>query len=364
MAVLHGSLGVSCGEYPAAVASILASTLPWTLVLVGVATVISFALGTLLGILAARRRGGLLDSLLPGMTFFQAVPYFFLALLLIDLFGVHLGWLPRSGGSALGVTQGRSWPFVQSAIDLAVLPALTFVLASLAGWMVARRNVMTTTIGEEHVLAGQANGLPGRRVVMTYAAGNAILASIASFANALGFVISGVLIVEHVFSYPGIGYLRYNAVGNEEYPLRQGSVLVIALAVLAANLPADVAYLVLDPRTRRRAAYRWSRSSRSRPPTLASAPARRRLPGAGLSLKARVGGGIVALFVLAAIVGPFFAPYDPSATSAAILQGPSAAHLLGTTSSGQDVLASCWWAPVPSSSLASSPVRWPWRCRR
>ncbi len=253
--VLHGNLGVSYGEYPATVASILAATLPWTLILVGVATVISFALGTLLGILAAWRRGGLLDSLLPGMTFFQAAPYFFLALLLIDLFGVHLGWLPTGGGSALGVTQGWNWPFVQSAIDHAVLPALTIVLTSLAGWMVSMRNVMTTTIGEEYVLAGQAKGLPGRRVVMAYAARNAILPNIASFANALGFVISGVLIMEYVFSYPGIGYLLYNAVGNEDYPLMQGIFLVIALAVLAANLLADVAYLVLDPRTRRRAVH-------------------------------------------------------------------------------------------------------------
>lgn len=253
--VVHGNLGVSYGEFPATVSSILASTLPWTLVLVGVATVISFALGTLLGILAAWRRGGLLDALLPGMTFFQAAPYFFLALLLIDLFGIHLGWLPTGGGASLGLVQGWNWPFVTSAVVHAILPALTIVLTSLAGWMVSMRNVMTTTIGEEYVLAGQAKGLSSRRVVMTYAARNAILPNIASFANALGFVISGVLIMEYVFSYPGIGYLLYNAVGNEDYPLMQGIFLVIALAVLAANLLADLAYLVLDPRTRRRAAH-------------------------------------------------------------------------------------------------------------
>jgi len=251
----HGNLGTSVNLYPAKVSSVLASTIPWTLALVGTATVISFALGTLLGILAAWRRGGWLDQTLPAFTFLQATPYFFLALLAIELFSLTWRVFPIGEGFTLGLVPGWNWAFIGSAIWHSILPALTIVATSMAGWMLQMRNVMITTIGEDYVLAAQAKGLSSRRVVFTYAARNAILPNIAGFALAIGFVVAGALVMEIVFSYPGVGLTLYNAVTSDDYPLTQGIFLVISFAVLGACLISDVIYVLLDPRTRTRAAY-------------------------------------------------------------------------------------------------------------
>ncbi|HUY59900.1 MAG TPA: ABC transporter permease [Solirubrobacteraceae bacterium] len=253
--LVHLNLGTSVSLYPDKVTSVLASTVPWTLALVGTATIISFALGTLLGILAAWRRGGWLDQSLPAFTFLQATPYFFLALVVIQFFAVDLHAFPISGGYSLGLQPGWNWSFIGSAIDHALLPALTIIATSMAGWMLQMRNVTITTIGEDYVLAAQAKGLSSRRVIFTYAARNAILPNIAGFALAIGFVVAGALVMEIVFSYPGVGFTLYNAVQANDYPLTQGIFLVISFAVLFACMIADLVYVLADPRTRTRQAY-------------------------------------------------------------------------------------------------------------
>ena len=253
--LLHGNLGTSVSYSPASVTSVLAKTIPWTLALVGTATIISFALGTLLGILAAWRRGGWLDRALPAFTFLQATPYFFLALLAIELFSLTWHVFPFAQGFTLGLVPGWNWAFIGSAVYHSILPALTIIATSMAGWMLQMRNVMITTIGEDYVLAAQAKGLSSRRVIFTYAARNAILPNIAGFALAIGFVVAGALVMEIVFSYPGVGLTLYNAVTSDDYALTQGIFLVISFAVLLACLIADAIYVLADPRTRARAAY-------------------------------------------------------------------------------------------------------------
>ncbi len=253
--LLHGNLGLSITEYPAKVTTILGQTLPWTLILVGTATIISFTLGTLLGIVAAWRRGGWLDRALPGFTFLQATPFFFLALVLIQLFALKWQLFPFGQGYSLGLSPGWNWAFVSSAIWHSILPALTIVLTSMGGWMLQMRNVMITTISDDYILVAQAKGLPARRVMFTYAARNAILPNIAGFALSLGFVVAGALVMEIVFSYPGVGLTLYNAVTSDDYPLLQGIFLVISLSVLLACLIADVIYVLADPRARTGAAY-------------------------------------------------------------------------------------------------------------
>jgi peptide/nickel transport system permease protein len=157
-----------------------------------------------------------------------------------------------NGGVDQGIVPGWDWTFIANALRHAALPAITIVLSSVAGWIVSMRNMMVTTMDEDYVLVAQAKGLSNRRVI-TYAARNAILPSIASFSLALSFVVAGALLTEIVFSYPGIGYTLLNAVQDEDFPLLQGIFLVITFAVLAANLLADVAYAFLDPRTRKEA---------------------------------------------------------------------------------------------------------------
>jgi peptide/nickel transport system permease protein len=250
--VAHFNFGISVSQYPASVSSLLAQTIPWTLMLVGTATVIAFALGTGLGILAAWRHGGWVDRALPGLMFVQAIPYFFLALILLEVFAVRLHLFPIGQGYAEGAVPGWNWPFISSAVYHSILPAFTIVITSVAGWMLQMRNVMVTTIGEEYVLAGQAKGLPGRRVVLSYAARNAFLPQLQGFGLALGFVVSGALIMEIVFSYPGIGLLLLSAVSSNDYPLMQAIFLVITFAVLLANLIVDVVIVAVDPRARSR----------------------------------------------------------------------------------------------------------------
>jgi peptide/nickel transport system permease protein len=252
----HFNLGTSVSEYPAQVSTLLAQTLPWTITLVGTATVIAFLIGTALGIAAGWRHGGSLDRVLPGLMFLQAIPYFFFALILLELFAVEVHVFPIAQGYSQGLVPGWHWDFIGSAIYHSLLPALTIVLTSIAGWMLQMRNVMITTTDEDYVIAAQAKGLPNHRVVLTYAARNAILPQLQGFGLALGFVVSGALVMEIVFSYPGIGLLLVNSVTSNDYPLTQGIFLVITFAVLLANLIVDLIIVFVDPRTRARGAAR------------------------------------------------------------------------------------------------------------
>jgi peptide/nickel transport system permease protein len=149
-----------------------------------------------------------------------------------------------------------NWPFISNALDYSFLPALTIVLTSVAGWMLQMRNVMVTTVGEDYVVAAQAKGLSDRRVIFTYAARNALLPQLQGFGMALGFVVSGALVMEIVFSYPGIGLLLVNAVQSSDFPLMQAIFLLITFAVLIANLVIDLVLVVFDPRVRAREAAR------------------------------------------------------------------------------------------------------------
>ena len=250
--LIHGNLGISTSDGMVPVTSVIRGALPWTLGLVGTATVLSFVLGTLLGVLIAWRRGTWLDNLLPATTFFQAAPYFFLAFLAIDFFAIRLGWFPSEGARNGLDFPALKWTYVGDVLDHAALPALTIVIASAAGWIVGMRNVMVTTMDEDYVLIAQAKGLPKRRVIW-YAARNAILPSVSGFSLAVGFVVSGALLTEIVFSYPGLGFILLSAVQDADYALLQGVFLVITMAVLVANLAADFVYVFLDPRTRQEA---------------------------------------------------------------------------------------------------------------
>jgi peptide/nickel transport system permease protein len=212
--------------------------------------------GTGLGIVAGWRHGGRLDRVLPGLMFLQAIPYFFFALILLELFAAKLHVFPLGQGYAEGLVPGWHWDFIGSAIYHSLLPALTIVLTSIAGWMLQMRNVMITTVGEDYVIAAQAKGLHNRRVIFTYAARNAILPQLQGFGLALAFVVSGALIMEIVFSYPGIGELLLTAVTSNDYPLMQAIFLVITFAVLLANIIVDVIIVLSDPRARAREATR------------------------------------------------------------------------------------------------------------
>ena len=249
----HLRLGLSISEFPTPVATEISQSIYWTLILVGTATVLSFALGIALGTLAGWKRGSRLDSVIPATTLLTAMPYFFLALLMLYFFaGNVLHILPQGQGYDTNseLTPGWSLAFIASAVQHAILPALTIILSSVGGWLLGMRNMMVSTLSDDYVVAAEAKGLRPSRIMIGYAARNAVLPSVSGFAISLGFVVSGAIAMEYVFSYPGIGDKLVQAVTNDDYPLMQGIFLVITFAVLGANLAVDLLLGVIDPRTR------------------------------------------------------------------------------------------------------------------
>jgi len=249
--VLRGDLGVSVAYFPARVSDVIGTGLLWSVALAGSAVIVSFVVGSMLGVLSAWRRRGWLDSWLPStLVFLGAFPYFWLAMVALYVLGFTLGWFPLGHAYGDDLTPGFTWEFIVDVLRHAVLPVGTVVLVTLGGWMLSMRNSMIAVLGSDYVNLARAKGLSPSRVMMRYAARNALLPSVTGFGMALGFVLGGSLLTEIVFSYPGQGYLLVQAVRNQDYALMQGIFLVITLAVLGANWLVDVVYLWLDPRTR------------------------------------------------------------------------------------------------------------------
>ena len=248
-----GNLGLSVSFFPATVSSIIAQTLPWTIGLIGLATIISFVVGIGLGTVAGWKRGSWLDNLIPVTTMFQSVPYFWLALILLFAFGSVWSIFPLNGGyDVYNAMPGWNAAFLGSVVYYGTLPALTIIISSFGGWMLGMRNMMVSTLSEDYMVTAEAKGLSPGRIMRRYAARNAILPSISGFAISLGFVVAGSIVTEAVFSYPGIGSALLQAVSSNDYALMQGIFLVITLSVLGANLLVDLLYSVIDPRTRAR----------------------------------------------------------------------------------------------------------------
>jgi peptide/nickel transport system permease protein len=243
------SIGSALGE---PITKIVGQALPWTLGLVGVATVLAFVAGSVIGVLAGWRRGGALDSILPSVfVVTSALPYFWVGLLLILFFSVWTGgWLPSDFNYDSSVQPGFTPEFILDVLRHAILPGLTIFITAVGGWVLTMRNNMISTLAEDYIRMGRAKGLTNRKIMYQYAARNAFLPNLSGFAMSLGFVISGAILVEYVFNYPGLGYLLYNAVQNTDYPLMQVLFMLFTVAVLVSVLLCDFATAWLDPRAR------------------------------------------------------------------------------------------------------------------
>ena len=249
----HGNLGISISYFPLPVGTVIMRALPWSLGLVGISTILGFVIGTAIGAVAAWRRGGLLDSVLPPVfVVISAFPYFWIGLLSIWFFALTLGWFPILGGYNETASVSWSLPFILDILDHAVLPAFTILIVSIGGWILTMRNNMITVVAEDYVKMARAKGLKPRRILWQYAGRNAMLPNLTGFAMSLGFVISGAILVEYVFNYPGVGFMLLQAVESEDYPLMQALFLLITVAVLVAIFLSDIATAILDPRTRSR----------------------------------------------------------------------------------------------------------------
>jgi peptide/nickel transport system permease protein len=249
--IFTGNFGTSLFFFPSPVSQVVRSAIFWTLGLVGVTTILAFALGTGIGILAAWRRGGLTDSIAPPLLVItSAIPYFWVGMMFILIFGLKLRWLPWAGGMDITDTPAWTASYIGDVAEHAILPALALLITTIGTWTLTMRNNMVTTLAEDYVRMARAKGLRPHRVMLNYAARNAILPNLTGFAMSLGFVVGGAILIEYVFNYPGVGYMLLQAVQNEDYPLMQALFLLITVAVLVAILLADIATAISDPRTR------------------------------------------------------------------------------------------------------------------
>jgi peptide/nickel transport system permease protein len=249
--IAHFDFGISTSNYPAPVSDVVGRTLPYSIFLVGVAFLLAFIIGTAVGMVAAWRRGGVFDSVLvPTFMALGAFPAFFTALLGLYFFGLKWHWFPIQHAYDNGLSPGFNWTFLSSALRHAELPILVVVVAYAGGWVLNMRTVMINTIGEDYVTMAHAKGLRDRRVMTRYAGRNAILPPLNGFAALFASAVGGLVFVEYIFSYPGVGFTLQQAVLGNDYALSQGILVVLSACVIFANLIMDLLNLVLDPRLR------------------------------------------------------------------------------------------------------------------
>ena len=249
--IAHFDFGISTSNYPTRVSEVVGRTLPYSIFLVGVAFIVAFVLGTAIGMVAAWRRGRAVDNVVvPVFMALSALPAFFTALIGLYFLGLKLHWFPIQHAYDSGITPGFNWTFVSNAFRHAQLPILVIIAAFTGGWVLNMRTVMINTIAEDYVTMAHAKGLRDRRVMTRYAGRNAVLPPINGFAAQFAGAVGGLVFIEYVFSYPGVGYTLQQAVLGNDYPLAQAILVVLCVAVILANLVMDVLNLVLDPRLR------------------------------------------------------------------------------------------------------------------
>jgi peptide/nickel transport system permease protein len=247
--VSHLDFGYSIADYPATVIVLILHALPWTIGLLLVSTLLAFAIGTFLGALIAWPRSPrVLQYFVGPLLTLSAIPYYLLGLVLVYALAVTAQVFPLSGGYTVGTIPSLTPEFVLDVLRHSVLPSLSIILAAIGFWSLGMRGMMVTTEGEDYMTMAEAKGLPGRLIFLRYGVRNAILPQVTALAIALGHVVSGSVIVEVVFGYPGIGSLLYKAITGSDYFLIYGVVFIVIVAISTATMLVDLLYPMLDPR--------------------------------------------------------------------------------------------------------------------
>ncbi|HLZ26591.1 MAG TPA: ABC transporter permease [Chloroflexota bacterium] len=253
--VLRLDFGYSLSQYPVHVITLIEAALPWTIGLLLASTFLAFGIGTLLGaVIGWTRSPRALRFLVLPLLVFSSIPYYLLGLVLVYALAVTHPFFPLSGGYSVSAIPSLSLPFVLDIVHHALLPAFSIVLAGMGFWGLGMRGMMVTTEGEDYMLFAEAKGLKGIRILLRYAVRNAILPQFTSLAIALGHIVSGSVIVEVVFAFPGIGSLLVKAISGSDFFLIYGIVFIIILAISVATLLIDLVYPLIDPRIAYRSA--------------------------------------------------------------------------------------------------------------
>jgi peptide/nickel transport system permease protein len=249
--IFKGDLGVSYSQFPTPVTQVIATGMRWTLLLGLTSLIITVIIGHLIGILGAWYRRSTFDIIMPPLfNFIGAFPAFFLALGFLYYFGMKLHWFPISHAASTTIDPGWNWAYISSVLEHLALPLLVSVLVNLQIWIQTMRNNMISVLAEDYITMAEAKGLTQNRIMFNYAARNAILPSVTGFGIFLGAILSGQVLIEQVFSYPGLGFLLVRAVGARDYPLMGGLFIGITAGVLLINFLIDILYTRIDPRVR------------------------------------------------------------------------------------------------------------------
>lgn len=247
--VAHFNFGYSLAQYPTKVLPLILAALPWTIGLLLMATILAFLIGTILGALMAWPKAPkFLQYFVGPLLTLSAIPYYLLGLVLIYLLSINSKVFPLSGGYTVGTIPSMDVPFIMDILKHSALPALSIILAAIGFWAIGMRGMMVTTEGEDYMTMAEAKGLSGTWIFYRYALRNAILPQVTALAIALGYVVSGSVLVEVVFGYPGIGSLLYKAISGSDYFVIYGIVFIVILAISLATLIIDLVYPLLDPR--------------------------------------------------------------------------------------------------------------------
>jgi peptide/nickel transport system permease protein len=245
--LFRGDLGRSV-QFNRPVVDVLAEYVPWTVALVGVATVLALIVGVGLGTWAAWHRGRRRDAgAVAAVLVLDSMPGFWIGMILIAVFAVGLGWFPSYGAAAIDA-EGAAW--LADAAHRTVLPAVTLAVATFGGFFMLTRAAMVTVLDEPFVRLARAKGVPERRIALHHALRTALLPVWTNLTLVLGTLLSGAVVVETVFAYPGLGRLIFDAVTARDHPLLQGAFLLVTLGIVVANALADLTYPLLDPRVR------------------------------------------------------------------------------------------------------------------
>ena len=245
----------SISNYPRTVIEMMLEALPWTIGLLSVTTLLAFGLGTLLGaLLGWPRAPRWLRFLMPPLLALHAIPFFLLGLVLMYVLAFWANLLPMFGGYTAGSFPSFSLPFVLDIVSHSILPALSIVLVSIGGWALGMRAMMVTIQGEDYVNFADAKGLLPRTIFLHYSVRNALLPQVTALALVLGHIVSGAVLVEVIFAFPGMGTVLYHAIRESDFFLVQGIVFTVIVTLGLATLLLDLCYPLLDPRiTYRRA---------------------------------------------------------------------------------------------------------------
>jgi peptide/nickel transport system permease protein len=247
------NLGYSTFLYPGeSVTQIYWTRMGKSLILITTSTIASMVIGVLMGIYGGWRRGGRVDnSSMTSSLVLYAMPEFVLGMILLLIFAKWLKWFPAGGYDSRPKTDYTGLPYVADVANHMILPWLTLMLAYLGEFYLLMRSSLLDVLGEDYITLARAKGVREKYVLRHHAVRNALLPTVTLIALSFGFILGGVITVEIVFSYPGVGLLSYHALQNRDFPILQATFLFAAIGVMVANLIADLTYGYLDPRVRR-----------------------------------------------------------------------------------------------------------------